>query len=239
MVNPKFNSSTNKINSDPPATLVDLTGGKARSVSAAKKRRVGGGDFVVPLVPPAKPLPGIEFSLGILIESDGHSRCFSNNVKGKMQDQHRFVTKTVPSDGSIINLGSLISDAVVQAWMERNNQQSNEAFSVCAYKPASKSANDKHLVAITETSSTSAAPGKKIGFSKCGNLFSAKFTTDDLSKLVAKMKDKEPQFYLGICALAFPVDDSSPIRVISPNSHNYQTRQMARLEGNNMWSIYL
>ena len=156
-----------------------------------------------------------------------------------MQQQHRMVKKRVVADGKNIDLGSLISDSVVQSWMERVNQRSNAAFSFCAYKPASKSASDRNLVAITEASSTS-APGKKIGFSKCGTLFSANFTTADLSSLVTRMKDKEPQLYLKICALLEPAaeDVDTSIQVVSPNSHRHQTRFVTQQEGNNKHHTY-
>jgi hypothetical protein len=185
----------------------------------------GGGDVVV---------PNIVFSVGILLESDEKPLCFRNDSIEPMQTQHRCVEWTVPADGTVVNLGACIDKSIVQSWMERNHQRNNEAFSFCAYTPVSTAASDRSLRAITEASSTTSVPGKKIGFSKCGTLFSTNFTTLELSKIVLRMKEKKiPQLYLGVCALvAYPVDNSSPVKVISPNSFKHQTRGMRRQEGN-------
>lgn len=222
LTNPNYKKS--------PDPVVDLTGGggaTSRSRKTAKTTvRGGGGD--------GGGVPDLVFSVGILLESDEKPQCFRNDAIEPMQTQHRCVEWTVPADGAVVNLGACIDKSVVLSWMERNNQRNNEAFSFCAYAPLSTAASDRSLRAITEASSTNSAPGKKIGFSKCGTLFSANFTTVELSRIVLRMKEKKvPQLYLGICALTYPVDDSSPVKVISPNSFKHQTRAMKRQEGNN------
>lgn len=98
------------------------------------------------------------------------------------------------------------------------------------YTPASKFNNDRNLVTITE-SSISATPGKPIGFSSCGTLFSNKFTVDDLRKVILKMGEKEPQLYLGICTtFSSPIDLRSPQKIVSPNSFKPQTRALVKRE---------
>lgn len=175
----------------------------------------------------------LSFTIGILIESDS-KLCFELKNVVKLQEQHRHVKKCIPFKDGPVNLNSFVSDDVRKAWMLRNKVDNDDFLSYCLYKPASRNNKDRNLVTVTESSNT-ATPGKPIGFSSCGKLFSNEFTMKDLREIVIKLNTREPQLYLGICTTFFnPLDLSSPKKIGSPNSFKHQTRALVKREGDNI-----